>query len=85
MQQSPGLPSGFCCDDGPEMVPARGGGHLGPQDITMFENLLRELNSLAGEPFTVSIPTDAEGYLDRECPNDALVHESRPAAPVHLG
>lgn len=36
----------------------------------MFENLLRELSSLSGSGISVSIPTDAEGYLDRECPND---------------
>jgi hypothetical protein len=36
----------------------------------MFEHLLRELNSLSGESVSVSIPTDADGYLDRECPNE---------------
>ena len=36
----------------------------------MFKNLLREINSLSGTGITVSIPTDADGYLDRECPND---------------
>lgn len=36
----------------------------------MFEHLLRELNSLSGTGISVSLSTDADGYLDRECPND---------------
>lgn len=36
----------------------------------MFEHLLRELNSLSGTGISVSIPADADGYLDRECPNE---------------
>lgn len=36
----------------------------------MFEHLLRELNSLSGTGIAVSLPTDADGYLDRECPNE---------------
>jgi len=43
--------------------------------ITVFENLLRELSSLSGTGITVSIPTDADGYLDRECPNDRCLFE----------
>ena len=41
----------------------------------MFENLLRELSSLSGTSISVSIPTDADGYLDRECPNDLCLFE----------
>jgi uncharacterized Zn finger protein (UPF0148 family) len=36
----------------------------------MFDELLRELRRLDGtHKITVSIPSDAEGYLDRECPS----------------
>ncbi|MGI4796560.1 MAG: hypothetical protein ACRYG8_21365, partial [Janthinobacterium lividum] len=41
----------------------------------MFENLLRELSALSGIGITVSIPTDTDGYLDRECPNDHCLFE----------
>lgn len=41
----------------------------------VFENLLRELSALSGIGITVSIPTDTDGYLDRECPNDHCLFE----------
>lgn len=38
----------------------------------MFENLIRELNSMGNEVVVpVSLGTDAEGYLDRECPAES--------------
>jgi len=36
----------------------------------MFDDVLRELRRLEGrQQITVSIPSDAEGYFDRECPS----------------
>ncbi|MHB1871976.1 MAG: hypothetical protein ACYCT1_14145 [Steroidobacteraceae bacterium] len=35
----------------------------------MFDELMRELRRLESTGIPVSIPTDAEGYLDRECPS----------------
>jgi hypothetical protein len=36
----------------------------------MFENLIRELERLQGtRRISVSVPSDTEGYLDRECPS----------------
>jgi hypothetical protein len=34
----------------------------------MFEETLRELKRLQGAQVAVSVPADADGYLDRECP-----------------
>lgn len=34
----------------------------------MFEDLIREIGNLNGREVTVSVPKDADGYLDRECP-----------------
>lgn len=41
----------------------------------MFEHLLRELNALKRGQISVSLPTDADGYLDRECPNESCLFE----------
>ncbi|MGD9878578.1 MAG: hypothetical protein AB7U95_00430 [Reyranella sp.] len=46
----------------------------------MFDDLIRELRRLDGQPVSVPIRADEEGYLDRECPSDACqsqfkVHE----------
>ena len=36
----------------------------------MFDKLIRELRRLEGiHQISVSIPSDAEGYCDRECPS----------------
>lgn len=35
----------------------------------MFEHLLRELSALGRGGISVSLPTDADGYLDRQCPS----------------
>ena len=38
----------------------------------MFEELLKELKRLEGGlAFSVSLPSDADGYFDRECPAEA--------------
>jgi len=36
----------------------------------MFDELMREAKRLEGEKTSVSIATDADGYLDRECPSN---------------
>jgi uncharacterized Zn finger protein (UPF0148 family) len=36
----------------------------------MFKNLLLELSALSNSGITASIPMDADGYLERECPNE---------------
>lgn len=41
----------------------------------MFEDMLRELRRLDGLKVSVSIPTDEEGYLDRECPSSECLCE----------
>src|SRR5262245_7616148 len=41
----------------------------------MFEELLREIRRLDGLKVSVSIPTDKEGYLDRECPSPECLSE----------
>lgn len=35
----------------------------------MFDNLIREISRLNGDRVSVPLPSDAEGYLDRECPS----------------
>jgi hypothetical protein len=41
----------------------------------MFDELLREIRRLDGLKVSVSIPTDEEGYLDRECPSSECLSE----------
>jgi hypothetical protein len=41
----------------------------------MFDELMRELRRLERQQVSVSMPTDAEGYLDRECPSDACLSQ----------
>lgn len=36
----------------------------------MFEDLIRELNSLERDSVGLPVDVDADGYLDRECPNE---------------
>jgi hypothetical protein len=41
-----------------------------PEEIPVFDELLRALRQLEGrQKIPVSIPADADGYLDRECPS----------------
>ena len=42
-------------------------------EVPMFEHLLRELDTLKRGGISVSLPTDADGYLDRECPNESCL------------
>lgn len=41
----------------------------------MFDELMRELRRLEGQQVSVPIASDAEGYLDRECPSDACLSQ----------
>ncbi len=42
----------------------------------MFDELMREFRRLDGtHKVTISIPSDAEGYLDRECPSEECLFE----------
>jgi len=41
----------------------------------MFKHMLRELDALNRNGIPVSLPADAEGYLDRVCPNDTCVFQ----------
>ncbi|MDY0282026.1 MAG: hypothetical protein RBR35_15855 [Salinivirgaceae bacterium] len=36
----------------------------------MFDDLIRELKRIESEPVRLPIDTDADGYFDRECPDD---------------
>jgi hypothetical protein len=35
----------------------------------MFDNLIRQIDSLDGSKVTVIFPPDEDGYLDRACPS----------------
>lgn len=41
----------------------------------MFEDLIRTLENLNGRLVSVSIPADADGYLDRACPSEVCLFE----------
>lgn len=41
----------------------------------MFEHMLRELAALKRTGIQVSLPADAESYLDRECPDDSCLFQ----------
>jgi uncharacterized Zn finger protein (UPF0148 family) len=41
----------------------------------MFEDLLRQLERIDGLKISVSISTDKDGYLDRECPSSGCMFE----------
>jgi hypothetical protein len=41
----------------------------------MFDELMRELRRLDRQQVSVPMSTDAEGYLDRECPSDACLSQ----------